>query len=68
MKEQSYGKIDFEGDVFGWLTLNKNGTPGNCNVGNLQSELDAFAIQNNIDIRNYDHYLRVLNCPYSSAG
>jgi len=72
-KEDSYDKVDFEADVYGWLTLNKN-SDGYCEVEDVQADIDNFAIQNNIKINQYQHYVRILNCPgfwnngYSSLG
>ncbi len=56
-QEQSYNKIYFTGDVFGWFTLPRN-SQGNCRItlGN-GGELDPYITDNNINLNNYDHLL-----------
>ncbi len=52
-KEQSYNKISFSGDVFGWFTLG-NDPYIPCNLYNyLDKVLPRIFIDNNIDLGNY---------------
>lgn len=67
MKEQSFGKVDFEGDVYGWLTLNKD-SGSDCYKGDMSGDIDAFAISNNINLQDYSHLLYILNCKKSLSS
>lgn len=67
MSEQSYGKISFSGDVYGWIpvALQSSSSP----VINLsQSEISSYIASNNIDLAKYDHVLFIYNCAAGCKG
>jgi len=61
-QEQSYNRIHFTGDVFGWFTLPRNSDPPSCfaSIG-WGGELNSYIINNNIDLSNYDHLAIISN-------
>ncbi len=61
-KEQSYGKISFSGDVYGWYTVPR--PTGSCDNPTLGwgGDLDGFVASSSINLANYDHVLVVTNC------
>ena len=60
--EQSYSKIHFSGDVFGWYTIPRE-TAG-CNNPSIGwgGDLDSIIAANAINLSNYQHVLVVTNC------
>jgi len=52
MQEQSYGKVSFSGDVFGWLTLGRTVLNG-CNLPDRQIITDAVNTYS-LNLANYD--------------
>lgn len=61
MDQQSFGKAKFTGDVYGWVTVNKD-DGGTCDISDRKIDLDQFAIANNINVKNYQHIAYVVNC------
>lgn len=62
-KEQSYNKVSFSGDVYGWITVNKPGLSGQaCGQVTLDDpEVKSYIINNNINLANYGRLVFVLN-------
>jgi hypothetical protein len=61
-KEQSFNKIHFFGDVYGWDTINR--TTGSCNNPTLGwgGDIDPFITSHGINLGEYEHVLIVTNC------
>lgn len=59
MKEQSYGKVSFSGDVFGWVSLGKAIT-GGCMFLTNDQLLNAVNTYN-INLGNYDRLVYLLS-------
>lgn len=60
MQEQSYGKVSFSGDVFGWISLNQK-ISENCKF--LSSDPIFLNTINTykINLKNYDHIVYMLD-------
>lgn len=72
MKEQSYGKVSFSGDVYGWITLQRNGVKAlaceyTSKVSLSDTEIKNFVLTNNINLDNYDRLLFILNQPFDGG-
>ncbi|MFA6325202.1 MAG: hypothetical protein WCX46_03180 [Candidatus Paceibacterota bacterium] len=64
-KEQSYGRIYFSGDVYGWINSNQNSTNicSSYNASLSNQEIGQFILDNNIDLNNYENFTIINNCP-----
>lgn len=61
IKEASYNKTYFVGDVYGWFTLPRNmNVSGTCTRPS-KNELSDIISQNNISVNNYDRVLVLRN-------
>ena len=63
-KEQSYNKVSFSGDFFGWIKLQQTGfTCSNINLSN--SDINKFIRDNSINLANYKRLVYLVNyaCP-----
>src|SRR3989344_3854741 len=58
MEEQSYGKVSFSGDVYGWLSLDD--IPDFFSIDEI-SEISQFISQNNIDLNRYGRVLYLVD-------
>src|SRR3989338_873683 len=69
-RDQSYGKVSFSGDFFGWIDIPSAGS--SCNSPTDAEELKDYVVQNNIDLRNYQRIVFLFNnnsgCGNSSVG
>jgi hypothetical protein len=63
--EQSYGKVDFSGDVLEWSTL-----PGECRYVSLGDDeaLDNVIISNGVDLAQYDRVVMIFNTNCFGGG
>jgi M6 family metalloprotease-like protein len=71
-KEQSFGKEKWSGDVFGWITVQKNsagtfrGVHGtneySCNYARPYKEATEYLVRNNVDLRGYDYVVFMNDC------
>lgn len=64
--EQSYGKLVFEGDVYGWVTEQE--TSAECDFYQSAtvvpgSALENYINENSIDLTIYDYVFIIRNCP-----
>ena len=64
MTEQSYDKVSFTGDVFGWLTYEGAGT---CPFV-TETELARFSREQGFDLANYDRLVVLVNGLRSDIG
>ncbi|MBI2100136.1 MAG: hypothetical protein HYT48_02230, partial [Candidatus Vogelbacteria bacterium] len=69
MKEQSYNKISFTGDVYGWLTVAGDPNHSACGATAVtQPEVTNFLATNNVNLANYDRVVFAVWHPTSGAG
>lgn len=54
--EQSYGKINFSGDVFGWVTLQKN-----YSEQDIVQDLPSIILNQSINPEDYDILVSIIN-------
>lgn len=76
--EQSYGKMNIVGDVYGWYTLQSNAEGTYCNPilntnnGNwpqfYNQELMGHMVDDSIQVTSYDHILVIANCKNATGG
>jgi M6 family metalloprotease-like protein len=76
--EQSYGKMNMVGDVYGWYTLNSNAEGMSCNPLNISSngnsgplsnqQLMNYIVADNIQVASYDQVLIIGNCKNVTGG
>lgn len=76
--EQSYGKMNIVGDVYGWYTLQSNAEGTYCNPmktannGNFgpfdNQELLNYVVADTIQVVSYDHILIISNCKNVTGG
>lgn len=66
-KENSYNRTQLSGDVYGWITLPKDGSDCNASLG-YGGDLDPYIFSLNIDIKKYDHVLVIENCNFTYNG
>ena len=60
-KEQSYGKVSFTGEVYGWFKSEKTGKAVANGFFAEDAEVQKFIKEEKIDIRDYDHIALLLN-------
>lgn len=63
-REQSYGKISWRGDVFGWYTLDREGQypDGTCVPPSpFEQAIQKLIIDQQIDLANYQHLIFISN-------
>ncbi len=67
-EEQSYGRITFSGDVYGWYTVPRNSTDGpyGCVSTNGSQTSEVGNLVSNIDFSGYDHVVMINYCAYGS--
>jgi len=67
--EQSYNKVSFAGDVYGWYTLPRSVTNYSvCGGAVTQEEVENIIAQNNINLHKYDRLLVMPSHPYVTNG
>lgn len=70
MKEQSYNRVSFSGDVTDWITLNKKKTDDPFGQGvylNKTKEIKNYIINNNINLNNYGRIIFLINGGYGGG-
>ncbi|KKW24499.1 MAG: hypothetical protein UY68_C0010G0025, partial [Parcubacteria group bacterium GW2011_GWF2_52_12] len=72
MKEQSYNKVSFKGDVYGWYRLSGPSMSNGQHVipvfGNDNSQLNRIILENNIPIGNYGRVIIAINSDFTSSS
>lgn len=68
-QEQSYGKLSWSGDVYGWYMLSREGDPGgNCQVPSpFDADFQNLITANNINLAQYTHLVIVPNHPCGAS-
>ena len=67
-EEQSYGKVSFTGDVFGWYTLPRNAPSKACGAVDLDNDIPNLIAANNIDLSNYGRLVILPSHPRFEGG
>ncbi len=68
-QEQSYGKISFVGDVFGWFTIPRSINRLNSACGAVTiSEIENIIVQNSINLEKYDRLVIMPSHPSITGG
>ncbi|MEI6494968.1 MAG: hypothetical protein WCO03_02815, partial [bacterium] len=67
IREESYNKTWFTGDVYGWVTLSKAGSNQSCGYVSItdNKELQDYIVSHNINLNNYG---RILYLQTDSGG
>lgn len=70
MREQSYNKVWFSGDVYGWIRLETSGAGVGCTggIGIGTPAIKQFIVNNNINLGNYQRVLFIISYPHISLG
>ncbi|MFA6601814.1 MAG: hypothetical protein WCT02_03055, partial [Candidatus Paceibacterota bacterium] len=69
MEEQSYGKVSFSGDVYGWYTLGHTADCyGEGSAGLTNEELGSIIIKYGIDLQNYDRVVYMTGPKYGGCS
>lgn len=64
IKEASYNRRHFAGDIFGWIQVPQSSCP---NIGFWTPEVLNYVNTNHVRLENYDHFLFVMNCGGSNG-
>ena len=64
-EEQSYGKLTFSGDVYGWYTSTEK-EPSVCPLGAYKNDIDKITGKNILD--SYDIVYTILQCKGINSG
>jgi hypothetical protein len=69
-REQSYGDIRLDGDVFGWYTLDED--PSACTFADVDAWADAARAAAGLSFASYDHFVYVFpsqaSCGWAGLG
>lgn len=68
MKEQSYGKVSFSGNVLDWVTLQRNLTDQQACSSVSFKEIEKIIADNNINLANYDRLVYLPNGTYNGCS